>query len=133
MGAVRDQAIAQVTVKGATASRPVIEAGDVGVIVDAAALPDPYGVLPGGVGWSETYDVNAAIAAVWRAKAGKVAGDYSFSADGASYNKGDVLAHCLEMETVYASKAQGSLGTIQIDGTTAPANVLDAIALGVIP
>ena len=37
-----------------------------------------------------------------------VAGDFSFSADGASYDTGEVLKNCLEMESYYAAKSVGT-------------------------
>lgn len=51
------------------------------------------------------------MAELWGLKAGKVAGDFTFSADDASYDKGEVMAKCLEMEAHYAAKLGGSAAT----------------------
>ena len=59
---------------------------------------------------------------VFEALAAKVAGDFNFSADGASYGKGDVLAKCLEMEAKYAALSHGYLATAGPDAGRLPRN-----------
>lgn len=106
----RLDAVARVTLLGATASRPALTSSEVGDIVDSHPITDAAGVGSAGTGWDPTYDVNAATAEVWRVKAGRVAGDYNFTADDATFSKGDVLAHCLEMEAKYAAMAGSPTG-----------------------
>lgn len=57
-------------------------------------------------------------------KSAKVAGDYSFSADDASYSKGDVLANCLEMEARYAAMDNGTSTFSDVDPTAYTVNNL---------
>lgn len=98
--------------KVAATSRPVLSPEAVGALLDSYASQDNDGRAPSDTGWVGTWDLNAAAAEGWRMKAGKVAGDFNFSADNASYSKADVLAHCLEMETKYASLCHGTMNTL---------------------
>lgn len=106
----RVDSIARVSSLGAVDRRPTLTAPEVGAVVDAHPITDSAGRGSGTTDWDPTYDVNAATAEVWRIKAGRVAGDYSFTADDASFSKGDVLAHCLEMEAKYAAMAGSPSG-----------------------
>lgn len=97
----------------AATSRPVLSSGvapsDIETLLDMVRLPDNQGRLIGDTGYvEENWDLNSAAAEGWRWKAAKVAGDFTFSADGASYSKADVLAHCLEMEQTYLAKVTGT-------------------------
>lgn len=131
--AVRDDVLARVNLLGDPGSAPVVTPEEVGKIVDAAAIADASGLAPSDPDWVPTYDTYAAIAEVWGLKAARVAGNFNFSADGASYNKADVLANCLTMEAKYAAKARGSLGTISVVPTNGPFTTLDTVARKVIP
>lgn len=106
----RTDALARVTLLGATASRPALTAEEVSGILDQYAIPDANGNAPQATSWVETYDVHAAVAECFRVKAGRVAGDFSFSADDTSVSKGDVLAHLLDMEAKYAAMAGSASG-----------------------
>lgn len=107
----REVALALLRDKVASTSRPVLAEATVAALLDAYPMPDADGREPQDTDWVGTWDLNAAAAEGWRMKAGKVAGDFSFSADGSSYQKADVLAHCLEMEAKYASMSHGTLRT----------------------
>lgn len=94
-------------------SRPVLSSGaapsDIESLLDLARRPDSSGRAVNETGWvAENWDLNAAAAEGWRWKAARVAGDFSFSADGASYQKADVLANCLTMEQTYLAKINGT-------------------------
>lgn len=108
----RGVALTLLTDKVAATSRPVLSAASVGALLDAYASSDSEGRAPNTTGWVGTWHLNAAAAEGWRMKAGKVAGDFNFSADNASYSKADVLAHCLEMETKYAALTHGVMNTL---------------------
>lgn len=107
----REVALTLLTEKVAATSRPVLADTTVAALLDAYPMEDTEGRAPGDADWVGTWDLNAAAAEGWRMKAGKVAGDFNFSADNASYSKADVLAHCLEMETKYASLSHGTMRT----------------------
>lgn len=108
----REVALTLLGEKVAATSRPVLSETALGALLDAYPVADATGRRPVDEGWVGTWDLNAAAAEGWRMKAGKVAGDFNFSADGASYSKADVLAHCLEMETKYASLSHGIMQTL---------------------
>lgn len=108
----REVALTLLTEKVAATSRPVLDPAVVSALLDANPQEDRTGRGPTDTLWEGTWDLNAAAAEGWRMKAGKVAGDFNFSADGASYSKADVLAHCLEMESRYASMSHGVMNTL---------------------
>lgn len=47
--------------------------------------------------WLPTYDLHAAAALVWEEKAATVAGQYTFSADGGSYQRSDQYNQYMQM------------------------------------
>lgn len=129
-----------VTLLGATASRPALTEPEVDAIVARHRVPDVNGIRPGEVGYAATYAVNAAVAEVYRIKGARVAGDYNFTADDASFSKGDVLANLLTMETKYTqlaaadtSAATPSTGASTLNTSSRYGNVLDDLAAKVIP
>lgn len=92
-------------------SRPALTEAEVIAAVRAYPLPDLYHLTIAQDGWTQTWDLNAAVAELWGKKAGKVAGDFDFQADGSQFSKGDVIAHCLDMQATYAAKVHGSAPT----------------------
>lgn len=102
----------------AATSRPVLSDATVAAILDSHPTPDTAGRLADDDDWVPTYDLDAAAAEGWRVKGGKVAGDFNFAADGATYSKADVMAHCLAMEAKYASRSHG-ISKVGAMGSTA--------------
>lgn len=138
----RQEAIAEVTLLGDTDAKPALNATQVGTVVDQHALHDTAGVAPAADGWVPTYDVHGAVAKVWRIKAGRVAGAFDFTADDASFSKGDLLAHMSSMEARYAAlaaadaterrnRAKSDVGTWDV--SPYPLTTLDDVARKVIP
>lgn len=122
---------ARVKMLGATTSRPAVSDADLTSILTAARRPDVDG--------QPIWDVNAAIAEVWAVKAARVAGDYNFTADDASFSKGDVLANMAAMEARYRAMADqealariGNASTLDVSRGGGRAT-LDSIAATVIP
>lgn len=95
----------------AAESRPVLDSAALGRLLDSAALVDGMGRGPKDKDWTPTYDLNRAAMDGWRLKAGKVAADFTFTADNASYSKGEVLANMERMVAMYAAKVNGSTGS----------------------
>lgn len=62
--------------------------------------------------WAPTWHLAAAIAAGWRTKAAKVAGDHTFAEDGQQFDKNAVHRHCLRMADQWRGK---TLSTYQIE------------------
>ena len=111
-----------------------------GVVKGGFGVGIAEGIVPGATGWVPTYNTNGAIAEVWSQKAALVAGDYTFSADEASFDKGDLLAHMLAMESKYAALAVdvvgrtvGGASTLTVAGTNGPFDPVERVAARVIP
>lgn len=58
----------------------------------------------GAASWTPTWDLNAAAAEGWLWKAGKVAGSFSFSSDGQTFNRSEMHAMCLSQHDYYRKK-----------------------------
>ena len=106
-----DIATAQARLKGMTAadSAPVLSADELAALLSSVATADSAGRVPTDTDWVPTYDLNRAACEGWRWKAGKLAGAYDFQADGASYNRSQMLAHCEKMAAQYARGVVGSV------------------------
>lgn len=104
--------VARVKLLGASDQRPALTDPDVVSILQQFPARDVDGRTADDPDWVQTWDLYAATAEVWRVKAGRVAGDFNFSADNGRYDKGAVLAQCLEMEAKYAAMASGSTPTV---------------------
>jgi len=78
-----------------------------------AAVVDADGRTVDDPAWAGAWDWNYAAGRGWDLKAGKVAGDFSFSADDASYTKDVVMAKCLQMAQTYYGR---TLRTQPLDG-----------------
>lgn len=103
--------VARVKVLAAASSRPALTDDEVTGAIKAHPRVDVDGIQADQDDWDPTWDIYATVAELWGLKAGKVAGDFNFSADDARYDKGSVMAQCLEMESRYAAKAAGSAPT----------------------
>lgn len=103
--------VARVRSLAAAEARPVLTDAEVKAAIQAYPLVDRDGATADLPEWTQTWDINAAVSELWGVKAGKVAGDFNFAADDARYDKGDVIAQCLEMEALYASRRAGGADT----------------------
>jgi len=106
-----DDVVTRVSTLAAASSRPTLTQDEVVASIKAHPIPDRYGTSVDVEGWEPTWDINRTVAELWGIKAGKVAGDYDFGADGSTVSKGEVMAKCLEMEAKYASKVVGGIST----------------------
>lgn len=107
----RTEALARLGRMTASDQRPVLPADELDDLLDAARVADRDGNLVTDPGYVPTWNLNAAAAEGWRRKAGKVAGDFTFSADDARYDKGAVLASMERMVAMYAAKDVGVMST----------------------
>lgn len=134
----REDALVRVGMYANPDQAPALTPEQVGLVLDSCAILDLDGRLPTDPAWTGRWDENLAVAECYAIKASKVAGNFNFSADGASYNKGDVLANLLEMEAKYRARAgagaggASGLGSLTTRGS-ADFSTLDAIAARVIP
>ena len=62
-----------------------------------------------GLQWEPTYDLHAAARMGWRLKAGKVANAYSFQTDGQTFQRQQMIQHCLAMAEQHRPRGVGSV------------------------
>jgi hypothetical protein len=89
----------------AAATDPVVDEETLDDLLAANAALDDSGREPADPAWAGAWDLNAAAAEAWRLKAADAATSYSFTADGASYQRDAIFKHCLAMADHYAARA----------------------------
>lgn len=94
---------------------PVLDGMEVLQLLELARRADSTGRPPTDADWEPTYDLNAAAAEGWRRKAGKVAGAYSFSDEGSSFNRSDMVKACMDMARTYSGRVSGSIPLVLVD------------------
>ncbi len=105
----RGQAWARLKAMTAADSTPVLSADELDLLLDMHRTADASGVAPGATGWVGTWDLNRAACEGWKWKAAKVAGNFTFSADGATFNRSEILANCERMIAQYSRRSAVSL------------------------
>jgi hypothetical protein len=103
-----EQAWTRLKAMTAADSAPVLSPDEIELLLTMHRLADAAGVAPGAEGWVPTWDLNRAALEGWRWKAGKAAGSFDFQADGASYNRSQILEHCERMIAQYRRRANSS-------------------------
>lgn len=92
----------------AAASAPTLTDDEITALLSLASLADSAGLAPSASGWTPTYDFNRAAAEGWRWKAAKAAAGYGFTADGATYQREQIMDHCTKMIAQYQRKIASS-------------------------
>lgn len=105
------EALARLTLMVSATSVPTLDNTELADLLELARRADRYGLYPSDTGWTGTFDLNSAAAEGWRRKAGKVAGAFSFTADGDSYSEAQVYAQCLQMAAQYGKRTVASVST----------------------
>jgi hypothetical protein len=78
-------------------------------------LIDASGYEPDDLGWSPTYDLNAAAASLWRRKQAQMATAFDFSADGGDFKRSQAFDMAGKMARYYQSLAAPHSLTLHID------------------
>lgn len=91
-------------------AQPRLTAAEVEDLLGAFRLVDAAGLAPDETGWEPTYDLNGAAAEGWRWKEAKATELVNFSADGASFNRGDIVKACAAMAEYYDNRAPAGPG-----------------------
>lgn len=102
MALSKDEAIALLSREVPVDQQPVLSEGDLDDLVAHMAMPDG--------GYSAVW-LNFAAAKAWERKAGRVAGLVTFSADGATFNAGDLHRQAIRMQRSYLSRCAGTAGS----------------------
>ncbi len=74
--------------------------------IETYPLPDSVGLAPTATDWAPTYDLNLAAAGIWTEKAATLVTQYSFSADGASFQRGQAYDNAIKMAAHYTQQSQ---------------------------
>lgn len=74
-----------------------------GTRIEVYPLKDNSGVAFPDAAWVPTYDLNQVASELWMEKAAALASVYSFSADGASFQRAQLYDHAVAMSNHYAN------------------------------
>jgi hypothetical protein len=83
---------------------PSVSDAEVEELLAAASVPDGGGLAPIGVGWTPTYDLNAAAAAGWMIKAARAAALTEVDPPGSGIVTSKVFDNCRAMARIYSAK-----------------------------
>lgn len=135
------QAQAELSLDLQPAAPPALSNDEQAVLLAMMAIPDSAGVAPDGNGWVPTYDPALLTRAVYRglqAKAAKVAGKLTYTADGQTYQAGELADQLGRQLQRVATRLNGSAGgpvithrPVRADGL--PADPDDDESIGVTP
>lgn len=95
-------------------SDPTLTDGQVAELLSLAVTTDADDIAPTEDDWVPTYSVRgvwSAIAEGWMMKAGIAAGRFSFTTDGQTFHRQQVVAHCHRMAEIYKRKLGQSVTT----------------------
>lgn len=73
-------------------------------LIETHAVMDNEGRDPDHDDWVATYDLNAAASDIWTEKAAKVAHEFDFTSDGATFRREQKVKHAKSMAAFYASR-----------------------------
>lgn len=79
------------------------------------AVSDESGRTPENPAWDATYDLNATASDIWEEKAGAVADEIDFSADGGSFQRSQKFAMYMRQAARYRAKAVATSKTVAVD------------------
>lgn len=83
---------------------PMVTDADIQLIADEVGLiVDDDGNGPEDTGYTTTYDLAAVAAGVWREKASRLAENYDFTAEGASFTRSQAYENCMKQARYWHS------------------------------
>ena len=100
---------------------PSVAEALVEAFVDDAARPDADGNATTSDDWTPSYDLNAATASVWEAKAALVANRYDIDTDGQGLDRSQLLAHFRSMAAMYRNRIASKFRRAEYADMTNPA------------
>ena len=90
-------------------AEPALSEDDLEAILGGAALADINGLEPSHEAWTPTYDINAAAAAAWLAKAARASSLVEVDPPGSGIVTSKVFDNCRQMARLYAGKGLRSV------------------------
>ena len=88
---------------------PALSEDELNELLAAAALADAGGLAPLNVGWTPTYDLNAAAVAGWLIKAARSAKLTEIDPPGSGIVTSKIFDNCRAMARIYAAKRTTSV------------------------
>jgi len=79
-------------------------------MIEAYPLLDVEGRDPSETDWVSSYDLHAVAAEVWEEKAGVVAQDFTFSADGGTFQRSQVYQQYMQLAQYHRARRNLSSG-----------------------
>jgi hypothetical protein len=73
-------------------------------IIETYPLVDAEGYDPDDASWTDTYDLNAAAAAIWEEQAAALADEFDFNADGGSHSASQKYKNAIKMSRHFAAR-----------------------------
>ena len=98
---LRALALARLGAMTAAATAPTLSDGELNTLLDMHQVADSAGVAPGATDYVPSYDFNRAAAEGWRWKMAQLTGKFDFTADGATYNRSQMVDMCEKMIRQY--------------------------------
>jgi hypothetical protein len=83
---------------------PELTDGEIDELLEQAAVMDAAGLAPDDVGWTPTYDLNAAAASGWMIKAARAAPMVEVDPPGSGVFTSKVFDNCTRMARTYAGR-----------------------------
>jgi len=124
-----DENLVRVKLLAAASQDPTLTDEELTGLLDGWRLVDSEGRRPDDDQWVPTYNVDGAVAEAYRVKAGRVADQYTFGADGATYNRDQRFAHLTAMAEKYERRAKarsgGTVLTVPFGGMKQQSSVHD--------
>ena len=109
--AARATALIRLRAMTGGANAPTLTAEELDALLDMSQLADIEDLPPSDALWTPTYNLNIGAAEGWRWKMAKAVGGYDFSADGATYNRSQIITQCKQMLTQYQGRLAVSVRT----------------------
>lgn len=92
-------------------------------IIKNNAIIDSNGRTPDNPAWTPTYDLNATASDIWEEKAGAVADEIDFTADGGSFQRSQKHAMYMRQAAKYRSKAVAKTSDMKLEAMSSVNNL----------
>jgi hypothetical protein len=88
---------------------PVLTDDEIDDLLSSSGVADSGGNAPVDIGWTPTYDLNAAVAAGWMIKAARAAATVEVDPPGSGVFTSKVFDNCRAMARIYQAKSKLSV------------------------
>lgn len=95
---------------------PVLTEAELDELLGQSGMADANGIAPGEEGWLPTYDLNAAAAAGWLIKAGRVSSLVEVDPPGSGLFTSKIFDNCRIMARLYGARCRATARVGTVDG-----------------